>query len=94
MSGSSRWKTESNLRRVLRFLTNNLPKQADRAASPLQKLEDGKKAALTALDLYVENKIDWSDAFIASQMLAGQIKEIISFNQRFDKIKGITRIEP
>ncbi len=79
---------------ILRFLTNDLPEQADRAASLPQKLEDGKEAAVTALDLYVENKIDWSDAFIASQMLAGEIKEIISFDQRFDKIKGIARIEP
>ena len=125
---------------ILRFLTNDLPEQANQAASLLQKLEEGterawlpdlfltdiiwvlegyyqqprtqirewittilslpglefsnKEIALTALDLYVENKIDWSDAFTASQMLAGGIKEIISFDQHFDRVKGVTRIEP
>ena len=125
---------------ILRFLTNDLPDQADRAASLLRKLENredtaflpdliladiiwvlegyykqpraqirdwmttilslpglefsNKEMALTALDIYVENKIGWSDAFTASQMLACGITEIYSFDHHFDKIKGITRIEP
>ncbi|KAF1085472.1 tRNA(fMet)-specific endonuclease VapC [Sporotomaculum syntrophicum] len=52
-----------------------------------------KDIALNALDIYVDKKIDWSDAFTASQMLQREINEIYSFDKHFDKIDGIARIE-
>ena len=52
-----------------------------------------KDMALNALDIYVEKRIDWSDAFTASQMLQREITEIYSFDKHFDKIDVITRIE-
>lgn len=125
---------------ILRFLTNDLPDQADRAGDLLKKVEDkrekvylpdiiladviwilegyykqpreqirdwiiailglpglefsSKTIAFNALDIYVENRIDWTDAFAASQMIAQGITEIVSFDKHFDRIKGITRIEP
>lgn len=125
---------------ILRFLTNDLPDQANRAGSLLKRVEDklekvylldiiladviwilggyykqpreqirdwiiailslpglefsSKKIAFDALDIYVENRIDWTDAFAASQMIAQGITEIVSFDKHFDRIKGITRIEP
>lgn len=125
---------------ILRFLTNDLPDQANRAGILLKKLEQrrekvflpdliladiiwvlegyykqprerirdliitilslpglifsNKDIAFNALDIYVENKIDWTDAFTASQMIAQGITEIFSFDKHFDQIKGITRIEP
>ena len=125
---------------ILRFLTNDLPDQANQAASLLKKVENkqeqvflpdiiladiiwilegyykqsreqvrdwiiailslpglefpSKKVAFNALDIYVENRIDWSDAFTAGQMIAQGITEIISFDKHFDSIKGIIRIEP
>lgn len=53
-----------------------------------------KDMALEALDIYVDKKIDWSDAFTASQMLQREITEIYSFDKHFDRIDGIARIEP
>jgi predicted nucleic-acid-binding protein len=52
-----------------------------------------KDMALNALDIYVDKKIDWSDAFTAGQMLQRGITEIYSFDKHFDKIDGIIRIE-
>lgn len=52
-----------------------------------------KETGLKALDIYVENRIDWSDAFTASQMLNNKITEIYSFDKHFSQIKGIIRIE-
>lgn len=53
-----------------------------------------KDLALNALDVYTEKRVDWSDAFTASQMLQGEITEIYSFDKHFDKIDGIARLEP
>ncbi len=52
-----------------------------------------KDVALNALDIYVDKRIDWSDAFAASQMLQREITEIYSFDKHFDRIEGINRIE-
>ena len=52
-----------------------------------------KDMALNALDIYVDSKIDWSDAFTASQMLQWGINEIYSFDKHFNKIEGIAKIE-
>jgi predicted nucleic-acid-binding protein len=52
-----------------------------------------KDMALEALDIYVDKKTDWSDAFTASQMLQREITEIYSFDKHFDRIDGIARIE-
>jgi len=52
-----------------------------------------KDMALNALDIYVDKKIDWSNAFTAGQMLQLRITEIYSFDKHFDKIDGIIRIE-
>jgi predicted nucleic-acid-binding protein len=53
-----------------------------------------KEMSLNALDIYVDKKIDWSDAFMAGQMLQRGITEIYSFDKHFDRIDGIIRIEP
>lgn len=52
-----------------------------------------KDTALNALDIYMDKRIDWSDAFSASQMLQREITEIYSFDKHFDRIDGIARIE-
>jgi len=53
-----------------------------------------KKVAKDALRLYVEKNLDWTDAFVAAQMLAQKKIEIYSYDRDFDKIEGITRLEP
>lgn len=125
---------------ILRFLTNDVPEQANRCAELLKRVEAGaeevwlpdlvladiiwilekfykqpkkqicellvpilnlrslrfssKKTAQKALRLYVEKNLDWTDAVIAAQLLACQPREIHSYDRDFDKIEGITRLEP
>lgn len=48
----------------------------------------------TALDLFVEKNVKWSDALIVSRMLEWGYTEICTFDQHFDRIKAITRHHP
>ncbi|MGO0122477.1 PIN domain-containing protein [Desulfothermobacter acidiphilus] len=125
---------------ILRFLTNDVPEQADRCAELLKRLEagaeevwlpelvladivwtlekfyhqpkerirelltpllnlhglrfTGKRIAKEALRLYAEKNVDWTDAFVAAQMLSRKQGEIYSYDRDFEKIEGITRVEP
>ena len=125
---------------VLRFLTNDIPKQADRCTGLLKRIESGleeawlpdlvladivwtlekfykqpkqriqelliailelkglrhnnKKISKLAFQLYVEKKIDWTDAFVAAQMITQKKFEIYSYDSDFDKVDGINRLEP
>jgi len=61
----------------------------------LQGLESSNKdVALDALDIYVDKGIDWSNAFAASQMTDRGITDIYSFDKHFDRLDGITRVDP
>ncbi|MEW6572382.1 MAG: PIN domain-containing protein [Bacillota bacterium] len=125
---------------ILRFLTNDIPEQANRCAELLKRVEAGteavwlpdlvladivwtleksykqpknqiydlllpilnlrglrfssKQRARAALRLYTEKNVDWTDAFTAAQMLARNLREIYSYDTDFDKLEGITRLEP
>ena len=125
---------------VLRFLTNDIPKQADRCTGLLKRIESGleeawlpdlvladivwtlekfykqpkqriqellipilelkglrhnnKKISKLAFQLYVEKNIDWTDAFVAAQMITQNKCEIYSYDSDFDKVDGINRLEP
>ena len=125
---------------ILRFLTNDVPAQADRCAELLKRVEAGteevwlpelvladivwtlekfyrqpkkqirellapllnlrglrhanKKLAREALRLYVEKNLDWTEAFVAAQMIARKQCEIYSFDREFDRIEGVIRLEP
>ena len=125
---------------VLRFLTNDIPKQADRCTGLLKRIESGleeawlpdlvladivwtlekfykqpkqriqellipilelkglrhnnKKISKLAFQLYVEKNIDWTDAFVAAQMITQKKCEIYSYDGDFDKVDGINRLEP
>lgn len=53
-----------------------------------------KKVAKEALRLYREKNVDWTDAFVAAQMLSRNQCEIYSYDRDFDRIEGIVRLEP
>ena len=53
-----------------------------------------KSQALTALNYYVEKNADWTDAFMAAQLIAKGIKEIYSYDKHFTRFEALTRIEP
>lgn len=47
----------------------------------------------TALDLFIDKNIKWSDALIAAHMLTQGYQQICTFNKHFNRIPGITRID-
>jgi predicted nucleic acid-binding protein len=48
----------------------------------------------TALDLFVDKNIKWSDALIAARMFEWGYREICTFDHHFDRIEGIVRQQP
>jgi len=60
-----------------------------------QSIEARDKDVLrVALVIFQEKNVDFADAQIAAQMLADGTREIYSFDRDFDRIPGITRLEP
>jgi predicted nucleic acid-binding protein len=53
-----------------------------------------RKTYLHALDLYATYALDFEDALTVSQMKRRNISEIYSYDQHFDQVAGITRLEP
>jgi predicted nucleic acid-binding protein len=53
-----------------------------------------KTLCIAALDLYVERNISYVDAFNALYMRSRAITEVYSWDEDFDRIVGITRVEP
>ena len=125
---------------ILRFLTNDIPAQAERCEKLFEKLQDGtvsvfladitladviwvlgkyyklprdeirpamrriielkglqctnKSQALAALDYYVEKNIDWTDAFMATQLIAKGIQELSSLSRPIGQNACQTSIAP
>jgi uncharacterized protein len=53
-----------------------------------------KGQILTALAIYATKNIDWTDAFVAAQMIEKGQHEIYSYDQDFDRLPEIMRLEP
>lgn len=53
-----------------------------------------KEVIFKALRLYVEHNVDWTDAFVAAQVQRGKGATIYSYDRDFDRISGLTRVEP
>jgi len=53
-----------------------------------------KKVYYQAFDLYVTQNISFVDAYNAAYMLSERLSDIYSWDTDFDKIEGITRLEP
>jgi predicted nucleic-acid-binding protein len=54
----------------------------------------GRKAILEALDLYAATSMDFVDALAVAQMRAQEITEVYSYDEHFDSVKGVKRLEP
>lgn len=48
----------------------------------------------TALDLFVEKNIKWSDALFSAKMLKWGFSIICTFDKRFTRVPGLTMIDP
>jgi len=53
-----------------------------------------KGRLLSALEMYAKKNIDWTDAFIAAQMIESGYAEIYSFDHDFENLSGVVKIEP
>jgi predicted nucleic acid-binding protein len=53
-----------------------------------------KNLCIAALELFVEHNISYVDAFNAAYMQSRSITEVYSWDTDFDRILGITRVEP
>lgn len=49
---------------------------------------------LRALDLYAAYPVDFEDAIIVARMERAGIQELFSYDQDFDQMEGIRRLEP
>lgn len=54
----------------------------------------GKDRWRTALDLYVKHRLSIADAYHVVMMGRLKSSEIVTFDRDFDRVPGITRIEP
>ena len=53
-----------------------------------------KTLCIAALDIFVKRNISYADAFNAVYMQSKGMTEIYSWDEDFDRIEGINRIEP
>ena len=54
----------------------------------------GKTLCFQALDVYCEKNVSFVDAYVAVYMKSRALSEIYSWDTDFDKLSGISRIEP
>ncbi len=54
----------------------------------------GKETVFEAFRLYAVHNIDWTDAFVAAQILTEKIPTIYSYDRDFDRVSGLSRVEP
>ena len=53
-----------------------------------------RKVYLRALDLYATYSIDFEDALIVAQMERQGITALYSYDRDFERVPGVTRLEP
>lgn len=53
-----------------------------------------KESIHRALNIYTRHNIDWTDAFVAAQIVSQGAETIYSYDRDFDRIEEITRLEP
>lgn len=77
----------------------HVPK-ADIAASLLPLIElpvivlPGKRRFRAVFDLYVRLNLPFADAYHAALMHASGLTDIVTFDREFNRIPGVTRVEP
>lgn len=62
-------------------------------ATPGLRLER-KRLLIRALQIYAETNIDFEDAIIVAHIESDDDPTVISFDRNFDRIPGVTRVEP
>lgn len=60
----------------------------------LSSIKSNKNLILRALDIYQKNNNDWIDAYLSAYVIENNIDGIYFYDQNFDKVKKIKRMEP
>lgn len=55
---------------------------------------DNKEVVMRTLDLYSQYQIDYPDCLGIAYLERQQLKEIYSYDQHFDQVEQVTRLEP
>lgn len=53
-----------------------------------------KSRCLEGLDYYVNQNISYADAYNAAWMRHAGVREVYSWDREFDRVAGLTRVEP
>lgn len=54
-----------------------------------------QRVYLQALDIYVEHpRLDFEDALLVAHMAKRKVKEIVSYDEDFDRVPSVTRVTP
>lgn len=66
--------------------------------APLVRLPNfrvqNRRLVMKALDLFLSTQLDFEDAYIVASMAQAGSRELYSFDEDFDRIQGLRRIEP
>ena len=54
----------------------------------------GKRRLRKVFDLYVDLNLPFADAYHVALMQRLGLRQIISFDKEFDRVPGVTRVEP
>ncbi|MGE3271729.1 MAG: PIN domain-containing protein [Chloroflexota bacterium] len=54
----------------------------------------GKRRYQRIFDLYVDHNLPFGDAYIAAEMEYAEATALYSFDREFDRLPGVTRLEP
>lgn len=54
----------------------------------------GKRIYRRVFDLYIEKNLPFADAYHITLMEKLKINQVISFDREFDRVEGISRVEP
>jgi predicted nucleic acid-binding protein len=60
----------------------------------LKNIKANKLLIFTAISYYCEFNLDWVDAYLAAYARENRLAYIYSYDQDFDKLKQIKRVEP
>lgn len=53
-----------------------------------------RDVCLSALDIFVDTNISFADAYMAALMRSRGLTEIYSWDRDFDRVDGVSRVEP
>ena len=73
---------------------NDVREKVEKILNTTNLICQQKDIILNALNVYTEKNIDYIDAFNAMIILEKGIEELYSYDPHYNRIEGLTRLEP